>query len=132
MYVCMYVCMYMYGREIGTLCNSLVLPLKVYKMYKNKYFFNDFNDFEGHDGSYTGGLACFWRCEYMKGNESNMKGNWKENERKCKGNERKWKVDERKVKGKWKELKGNEIIKETFKILNEKNSLNYNFSGYRR
>ena len=28
------------------------------------------------------------------------------------------------------ELKGNEIIKETFKILNEKNSLNYNFSGY--
>ena len=28
------------------------------------------------------------------------------------------------------ELKGNEIIKETFKILNEKNSNNYNFSGY--
>ena len=28
------------------------------------------------------------------------------------------------------ELKGNEIIKETFKILNEKNSPNYNFSGY--
>ena len=28
------------------------------------------------------------------------------------------------------ELKGNETIKETFKILNEKNSNNYNFSGY--
>ncbi len=28
------------------------------------------------------------------------------------------------------ELKGNEIIKETFQILNEKNSNNYNFSGY--
>ena len=28
------------------------------------------------------------------------------------------------------ELKGNEIIKETFKILNEKNSENYNFAGY--
>ena len=28
------------------------------------------------------------------------------------------------------ELKGNEIIKETYKILNEKNSENYNFSGY--
>ena len=28
------------------------------------------------------------------------------------------------------ELKGNEIIKETFKILNEKNSINYNFAGY--
>ena len=28
------------------------------------------------------------------------------------------------------ELKGNEIIKETFRILNEKNSKNYNFAGY--
>ena len=28
------------------------------------------------------------------------------------------------------ELKGNEIIKETYKILNDKNSNNYNFSGY--
>ena len=28
------------------------------------------------------------------------------------------------------ELKGNEIIKETYQILNEKNSNNYNFSGY--
>ncbi len=28
------------------------------------------------------------------------------------------------------ELKGNEIIKETFQILNEKNSKNYNFAGY--
>ena len=28
------------------------------------------------------------------------------------------------------ELKGNETIKETFKILNEKNSINYNFAGY--
>tara|TARA_B100001121_G_scaffold229956_1_gene203233 strand:+ start:662 stop:1663 length:1002 start_codon:yes stop_codon:yes gene_type:complete len=28
------------------------------------------------------------------------------------------------------ELKGNEIIKETFKILNEKKSSNYNFAGY--
>ncbi len=28
------------------------------------------------------------------------------------------------------ELKGNEIIKETYKILNDKNSDNYNFSGY--
>ena len=28
------------------------------------------------------------------------------------------------------ELKGNEIIKETFQILNEKNSNNYNFAGY--
>ena len=28
------------------------------------------------------------------------------------------------------ELKGNEIIKETFKILNEKNSNNYDFAGY--
>ena len=28
------------------------------------------------------------------------------------------------------ELKGNEIIKETFQILNEKNSKNFNFSGY--
>ncbi len=28
------------------------------------------------------------------------------------------------------ELKGNETIKETFKILNEKNSNNYNFAGY--
>ncbi|MBD1152363.1 phosphate acyltransferase PlsX [Pelagibacterales bacterium SAG-MED22] len=28
------------------------------------------------------------------------------------------------------ELKGNETIKETYKILNEKNSVNYNFAGY--
>ena len=28
------------------------------------------------------------------------------------------------------EVKGNEIIKETFKILNKRNSVNYNFSGY--
>ncbi len=28
------------------------------------------------------------------------------------------------------ELKGNETIKETFKILSEKNSINYNFAGY--
>ena len=28
------------------------------------------------------------------------------------------------------ESKGNEIIKETFKILNQKNSKNYNFTGY--
>ncbi len=28
------------------------------------------------------------------------------------------------------ELKGNEIIKETYQILNEKNSVNYNFAGY--
>ena len=28
------------------------------------------------------------------------------------------------------ELKGNEIIKETFQILNEKKSNNFNFSGY--
>ena len=28
------------------------------------------------------------------------------------------------------ELKGNETIKETFQILNEKNSANYNFAGY--
>ena len=28
------------------------------------------------------------------------------------------------------ELKGNEIIKETYQILNDKNSINYNFSGY--
>ncbi len=28
------------------------------------------------------------------------------------------------------ELKGNEIIKETFKILNNKESINYNFAGY--
>ena len=28
------------------------------------------------------------------------------------------------------ELKGNETIKETYQILNDKNSLNYNFSGY--
>ena len=28
------------------------------------------------------------------------------------------------------EVKGNEIIKETFQILNKRNSVNYNFSGY--